>query len=244
MAVEGLSDADVRILLGSAVHGRLDEQIVDRIIAETRGNPLALLELPREIRAAELAGGFGLPDARPLASRIEESFLRRLQSLPAATRRLMLVAAAEPLGDMTLLARAAGLLGITGDAVLPAEEAGLIELGARVRFHHPLVRSAVYRAATSTERWAVHAALAQATDAGQHPDRRAWHRAQATAGFDEEVAGELERSAERARARGGIAAAAAFLERATELTPDPGRRGTSVGGGAGEVRGGRPRLRR
>ena len=205
--------------------GRLDEQVRDRIVAETRGNPLALLELPRGLSAAELAGGFGRPDALSLASRIERSFLRRLQSLPVKTRQLLLAAAAEPLGEVTLLWRAAGRLGVGADAAAPAEAAGLIELGARVRFRHPLLRAAVYRAAAVPDRREVHRALAEATDPGADPDRRAWHRAHAAAGPDEAVAGELERSAGRAQGRGGVAAAAAFLQRSAELTPDPARRG-------------------
>jgi DNA-binding CsgD family transcriptional regulator len=225
MVVGGLSDGDARALLDSAVPGRLDDRVRDRIIAETRGNPLALLELPRGLTAAELAGGFGRPDARPLASRIEQSFVRRVESLPAATQTLLLVAAAEPLGDVTLLWSAAGRLGIGAGGAAPAEAAGLIELGARVRFRHPLVRAAAYRAATVPDRREVHRALAEVTDPETDPDRRAWHRANAALGPDEEVALELERSAARAQARGGVAAAAAFLERATELTADPVWRG-------------------
>ena len=225
LVVGGLSDGDARTLLDSAIPGRLDEQVRDRIVAETRGNPLALLELPRGLTVAELAGGFALPDAGPLVSRIEQSYLRRLHSLPVETRRLLLTAAAEPVGDVTLLWRAAERLGIGADAAMPAEAAGLIELGARVRFRHPLVRSAVYRTAGLLDRQDVHRALADATDPDADPDRRAWHRAHAAAGPDEAVAAELERSADRAQARGGIAAAAAFLKRATELTPDPARRG-------------------
>ena len=225
LAVGGLGDGDARALLDSAIPGRLDERVRDRIVAETRGNPLALLELPRALTVAELAGGFALPDAGPLASRLEQSFLRRLQSLPVETQRLLLTAAAEPVGDVTLLWRAAERLGIGADAAAPAEAAGLIELGARVRFRHPLVRSAVYRAAALPERQEIHRALAEATDPDADPDRRAWHRAHAAVGPDEAVAGELERSADRAQGRGGIAAAAAFLKRATEVTPDPARRG-------------------
>jgi DNA-binding CsgD family transcriptional regulator len=225
LLVRGLRDGDARSLLDSATPGRLDERVRDRIIAETRGNPLALLELPRGLTAAELAGGFGRPDARPLASRIEQSFLRRLQSLPMATQTLLLTAAAEPVGDVTLLWNAAERLRIGADAAAPAEAAGLIEIGARVRFRHPLVRAAAYRAATVPDRREAHRALAEATDPESDPDRRAWHRAHAAVGPDEEVAGELERSAARAQARGGVAAAAAFLERATELTADPARRG-------------------
>ena len=225
LTIEGLSHDDARALLDSVTPGRLDERVRDRIVAETRGNPLALLELPRGLSAAELAGGFGLPGAAPLAGRIERSFLRRLESLPAGSRRLLLAAAAEPVGDVTLLWRAAGRLGVGADAAVPAEAAGLIELGARVRFRHPLLRAAVYRAAALPERREAHRALAEATDPGTDPDRRAWHRAHAAAGADEAVAGELERLAAGAQGRGGVAAAAAFLQRSAELTPDPARRG-------------------
>jgi DNA-binding CsgD family transcriptional regulator len=224
MVVGGLTDVDARALLDSPTLGRLDERVRDRIVAESGGNPLALLELPKGLTAAELAGGFGLPGVRPLGSLIEQSFLRRVRSLPANTQRLLLAAAAEPVGDVTLLWRAAGVLGIGGDAALPAEADGLIELGARVRFRHPLARSAAYRAAALRERQEIHRALAEVTDPHTDPDRRAWHRAQAAIEPDETVAGELEWSADRAQGRGGIAAAAAFLERASELTPDPGRR--------------------
>jgi DNA-binding CsgD family transcriptional regulator/tetratricopeptide (TPR) repeat protein len=222
LVVEGLSDWDARALL--AIQGPLDEGVRDRIVAEARGNPLALLELPRAMTLAELAGGFGRPDAPGLAGRIEESFQRRLDPLPAQTRCLLLIAAAEPVGDPVLLWRAAERLGIGADAATPATVAGLFELGARVRFRHPLVRSAVYRVASPEERRTVHRALAEATDPDVDPDRRAWHRANAAADPDEDVASEVERSADRAQARGGLAAAAAFLERATELTPEPARR--------------------
>jgi hypothetical protein len=221
----GLKDGDAQALLDSAWPGRLDEQVRDRVIAESRGNPLALIELPRGLPPAELAGGFGLTDAEPLANRIEQNFVRRFESLSAETRRLLLLAAAEPLGDMTLLWRAADELDLKTDALESALTAGLIDLGARVRFRHPLVRSAVYQAAPVLDRQEVHHALAEATDSVADPDRRAWHRARAASGLDESVAEELEQSAARAQARGGIAAAAAFLERAAELTPDPARRG-------------------
>ncbi|MGW2223459.1 AAA family ATPase, partial [Nonomuraea sp. NPDC001684] len=218
-----LSDSDARALLDSVTPGRLDEQVRDRIVVETQGNPLALLELPRGLAPAELAGGFGRPDARPLAGQIEQGFLRRVRSLPAETQRLLLIAAAEPVGDVTLLTRAAELLGIEVSAASPAEAAGLIAIGTRVRFRHPLMRSAAYRVASPQDRQDVHRALADATDPRADPDRRAWHLANATAGPDETVAAELERSADRAQARGGVAAAAAFHERAAELTPDPAR---------------------
>ncbi|WP_116998167.1 helix-turn-helix transcriptional regulator [Desertimonas flava] len=219
-----LGSADARALLESASPGRLDERVRDRIVAETRGNPLALLELPRGLSAAELAGGFALPDARPLSSQIEQAFVRRVQVLPPDVQRLLLVAAAEPIGDHALLRRAATRLGIGPDTELAAEGAGLIEFGAHVRFRHPLVRSAAYRSGSAADRQQIHLALAEATDADHAPDRRAWHRAHAAVAPDESVAADLEHSAGRAQRRGGVAAAAAFLERAAELTADPGRR--------------------
>jgi DNA-binding CsgD family transcriptional regulator len=224
LLVGGLREGDAQELLGSAITGPLDEQVRDRIVAETRGNPLALLELPRGVTSAELAGGFGLPGVSGLSGRIEESFRRRLEILPAATQRLMLVAAAEPAGDPALVWRAAERLGIGAEAVAPAADAGLLTIGERVTFRHPLVRSAVYQAASPADRRAAHRALAGVTDPRADRDRRAWHRAQATLGPDEDVASELERSAGRAQARGGVAAAAAFLERAAALTLDPARR--------------------
>jgi DNA-binding CsgD family transcriptional regulator len=224
LVVEGLEDHDARELLESVITGPLDARVRDRIVAETRGNPLALLELPRGRTPAELAGGFGLADGPALRGRIEESFRERLAPLPPATRLLLLIAAAEPVGDPLPVWTAAAALGLDAGAAAPAKETGLVELGARVRFGHPLVRSAVYRAAALEQRQRVHRALAEATDPDVDPDRRAWHRAQATDGLDEDVAAELERSAGRARARGGLAAGAAFHERAAELTPDPGRR--------------------
>jgi len=225
LVIGGLGDDDARVLLDSVLPGRLDELVRDRIVAEARGNPLALLELPRGLTAAELAGGFGVLDVTPLASRIEESFLRRLDSLPTETQRLLVTAAAEPVGDATLLWRAAGRLGLGTDAAAPAQAAGLVDFRGRVRFRHPLVRSAVYQAASLSDREQAHLALAEATDPEVEPERRAWHRSHATAVPDEDIATELERSASRAADRGGIAAAAAFLERAAELTPDSAERG-------------------
>jgi DNA-binding CsgD family transcriptional regulator len=225
LAVERLPDADARALLASVLPGRLDERVRDRIIDESGGNPLALLELPRGATAADLAGGFGLPGAGPLSSRIEDIFRRRVAPLPVATRRLLLLAAAEPTGDPVLLWQAAGSLGISAeDAAAPAEADRLLTVGARVIFRHPLVRSAVYQAAPVGDRRLAHRAIAEATDPVADPDRRAWHRAQAAAGPDEDVAAELERSASRAQARGGFAAAAAFMERSAALTLEPGRR--------------------
>ncbi len=228
LTVEGLRAHDARALLDSVLAGPLDARVRDRFVAETRGNPLALLELPRGVTPAELAGGFGLPGAQPgavpLVGRIEETFGRRIQALAPDSRRLLQLAAADPSGDSSLMWRAAGKLGIPLQAATPAVEAGLAEFGAQVRFRHPLVRSAAYQSASPTARQEVHGALAEATDARADPDRRAWHRAQAAAGPDEDLAAELESSAGRAKARGGLAAAAAFLERAALLTPDPGRR--------------------
>jgi DNA-binding CsgD family transcriptional regulator len=224
LAVHGLPVADARALLESVLTGPIDAQVRDEIVAETRGNPLALLELPRVAGPTELAGGFGLPGALPLEGRIEDSFRRQIGVLPTSARRLLVVAAADPTGDRALVLRAAGRLGIGAQAAGPAVQAGLAEFGARVRFRHPLMRSAAYRSAPEHDRQEAHRALAEATDPVADPDRRAWHRAQAAPGPDEGVAAELERSAGRALARGGLAAAAAFLEHAAALTPDPARR--------------------
>jgi len=222
LVVEGLPEEDARALLDSALTGPVDERVRDLIVAETRGNPLALLELPRGLTPAELAGGFGLPGAVSLPGRIEESFRRQLDVLPEEARRLLQVAAADPSGDPLLVWRAAGRLGISVQASVAG--AALAEFGARVRFRHPLARLATYRSAPVQQMQEVHAALAEATDQTVDPDRRAWHRAQAAPGPDEDVAAELERSAGRAQRRGGLAAATAFVERAALLTPDPARR--------------------
>ena len=224
LELHGLVNGDARALLQSAVPFNLDAQVRDRIVVETRGNPLALLELPRSLTATELAGGFELPETHALTGRIEQGFVSRLEALPAQTRSLLLVAAAEPVGDPVLLWRAAEQLGIEPGAIDDAEREGLVAVGVRVIFRHPLVRSAVYRSAPGAERRAVHLALAEATDCDADPDRRAWHMAAAAAEPDEKVAEELEHSASRAQARGGLAAAAAFLQRAVALTPDPTRR--------------------
>jgi DNA-binding CsgD family transcriptional regulator len=224
LRLEGLDGDDARALLASVSLGRLDDRVRDRIVAETRGNPLALLELPRRMSPAELAGGFELPGAGDLPRHIEDHYLRRVGELPEATRRLILLAAADPVGDATLVWRVAHRLGIGTSALAPAEDAELLEIGARVRFRHPLVRSAVYRTAPLGDRQRVHEALAEASDSEVDADYRAWHRALAAAGPAEDVAAELEHSAGRAQTRGGLAAAAAFLERAAALTVDPARR--------------------
>ena len=224
LVVEPLRDTDARALLDVALPAPLDAGVREQILAETRGNPLALLELPRGLSPQELAGGFGLPGAARLSGGMQETFRRRVEVLSDPTRRLLLIAAADPLGDPALVWGAAARLGIKADAAAAAIEAGLVEFGVRVRFRHPLVRSAVYGSASPQERQQVHGALSEVTDPVHDPDRRAWHRAHAAAGPDEQVAVELEQSAGRARARGGMAAAAAFLERATTLTLDPTRR--------------------
>ncbi len=209
MHVEGLPDEEARALLDSALSAPLDRRVRDLLVAEAQGNPLALLELPRGLSRDELAGGFGLPGTAPLARSIEDSFGRQLDALPASTRRLMLLAAADPSGDPSLVWRAADRLGLPKDAGEPAVEAGLAEFGTHVRFRHPLLRPAVYRSFAPPELRAAHAALAEVTDALADPDRRAWHRAQAAVGLDEQVALELESSAD----------------------PRPGPRGNSGGGG-------------
>ena len=239
LVVEGLAEGDARALLDSVLTGPLDTRVRDQIVTETRGNPLALLELLKGLTPAELAGGFALPSAMPLS----QDASRRASGGGSTryrreTRRLLQLAAADPVGEPSLVWRAAERLGIRSEAATPAAEAGLLEFGPRVRFRHPLVRSAVYRSASLQERQDVHRALAEATDPESDPDRRAWHRAQAAPGPDEDVAEELERSAGRAQARGGFAAAAAFLERAALLTAEPARRAAAA------ARGGRREARR
>jgi DNA-binding CsgD family transcriptional regulator len=224
LRLSGLTESDARALLAAAVRTPLDDEVRDRIISEARGNPLALLELPRSAPPTRLAGGFELPHALSVPRRIEEMFRQRSRDLPSETQLLLLLAAADPTGDAAVLWRAAEKLGIEPEAAAPAEAAGLLEIDSRVRFRHPLVRSAVYRACSEPDRRRVHGALAAATDPLSDPDRRAWHRARAVLGTDEEAAADLERSAGRARARGGLAAAAAFLQQAAELTPEPARR--------------------
>ena len=224
LTLGGLADEDARALLATVIPGRLEERVRDRLVAETRGNPLAILELPRALAATDLPVGYELEGAQALPGRIEESFLRRLDALPEEARMLLLIAAAEPVDDPLLVWRAAEQLGIGLSAATADATEGLLAIGERVRFRHPLVRSAVYRSATPQERRAVHLALAEATDPQVDPDRRAWHLAQASTAPDERVALELERSAARAQARGGLGAAAAFLGRAATLSPDPSRR--------------------
>jgi DNA-binding CsgD family transcriptional regulator len=224
LTLQRLSDDDARELLAASTPGRLDERVRQRIIDEARGNPLALLELPRGVSSASLSGGFAVADSFPLVSRVEASFRRRVDQLPEETQRLLLLGAAEPTGDPMLLWQAAAALGLPIEAAVPAEAADLIAVGTRVTFRHPLLRSAIYGAASADRRRNVHRALAEATDAERDPDRRAWHRAHAALAPDEEVARELELSAGRAQARGGVAAAAAFLQRAAALTVDPARR--------------------
>jgi DNA-binding CsgD family transcriptional regulator len=224
LEVNGLKEADARALLDTALTAPIDARVREQLVAETRGNPLALLELPRGITVQELAGGFGLPVAAGLSAAMEESFRLEFETFPDRTRQLLLLAAAEPAGDPALLWRAAARLSICAEAATPAIEAGFTEFGTRVRFRHPLARSAAYRSAPLHARQQVHRALAEVTDHELDPDRRAWHRAHAAAGPDDAVADELERSAGRAQARGGLAAGAAFHERATMLTLDPAQR--------------------
>lgn len=224
LVVNGLRGTDARVLLESALVGPIDPRIRDQIIAETRGNPLGLLELPRGLSAEELAGGFGLPVAVRLSGDVEAAFRARIDTLPVESARLLLLAAADPTGDVALMWRAAGLLDLSVEAAAPVVEAELASFTSRVRFRHPLVRSAAYRSAVLADRRNVHRALAIATDGEADPDRRAWHRAYAAVGPDDAVAADLERSAARAQARGGVGAAAAFLERAAMLSAAPEQR--------------------
>ena len=224
LVVEGLDDEDARVLLAAEVPGPLDDRVRDRLVAETGGNPLALLELVKGTSEAELAGGFAIPPTVTLTGHLQEHYLQRVRSLPAPTQLLMLVAAADPTGDATLLWRAARALEVGPEVVGPAEAQQLLDVGSAVRFRHPLVRSAAYAAGSPEDRVAAHRALADATDPQRDPDRRVWHLAASTSGRDEGVAADLERSADRAQARAGQSAAAAFLQRAVALTADPGRR--------------------
>ncbi|MFC6929070.1 AAA family ATPase [Actinomadura yumaensis] len=224
LEVTGLLDADAHSLLDSVTYGRLDQHVRDRIVTETRGNPLALMELPRGLTVTQMAGGFGLLRSDTLPGRIEQSFLSRIGGLPEQARLLLLIAAAEPVGDPTLVWGAAGRLGAASEEALADGTREWLSLDARVTFRHPLVRSAVYRSASKEDLRAVHLALAEVTDPKVDPDRRAWHLAAAAAAPDESVAAELERSADRAQARGGLAAAAAFLQRCVVLTVDSSRR--------------------
>jgi DNA-binding CsgD family transcriptional regulator len=232
LRLTGLLNEDARALLASVIPGRLDVAVRERIVAETRGNPLALVELTRGLGPAQLAGGFALPHTGDLPRHIEHHYVGRLRALPDATQRLMLLAAADPVGNATRLWEAARTLGIDPDDAEPALREELLEVEPWVRFRHPLVRSAVYRGSSPAERRAAHRALESATDPATDPDRRAWHRAHAASEPDEEVADELIRSASRAQARGGAAAAAAFLERAVSLTPDASQRATRALGAA------------
>ncbi|MFJ2742949.1 AAA family ATPase [Streptomyces sp. NPDC087440] len=220
LPLRGLGDDDARRLLDAQIRAPLDRAVRDRIIAEARGNPLALLELPQTV---DLAGGFALPTSLSVPGKVAASYRTRIAALPSGARDVLLLAAAEPTGNAALLHAAALQLGLPGDAVTRAEDSGLVTVGGWVRFRHPLVRSVVYQSATPDERRTVHRALAVAT-AVTEPDRRAWHFSQAAHQPDEDAAAALEQVADRARARGGAAAAAAFLERAAYLTPDPARR--------------------
>lgn len=232
LKVRNLARVDARTLLDTVLTAPIDERVRARAVAETRGNPLALMELPRSVDGQDLAGGFALPGAARISEAMEDSYRREVEAFPAQTRQLLLLAAAEPLGDAGLLWRAAEILGIGADAAIPAVDAGLIEFGTQVRFRHPLIRSVAYRSARLPDKQEVHKALAAVTDSERDPDRRAWHRAYAAPGPDDEVAAELERAAERARSRGGVVAAAAFLERATTLTLDPAQRARRALGAA------------
>jgi DNA-binding CsgD family transcriptional regulator len=224
LTLDGLADEDARALLTAAVPGQLDERVCDRIVAETRGNPLGLLELARGLSDAELAGGFAGPPTASLPSRLQDHYLQRVRALPEPTQRLMLLAAADPTGDAALLWRAAPALGLGRDAAAAADAEQLLDIGFHVRFRHPLVRSAAYVAGSPEDRRAAHLTLAAATDARADPERRVWHLAAAATGPDERVAAALEKAAVKTQARAGLAAAAAFLQRSVTLTAEPARR--------------------
>jgi DNA-binding CsgD family transcriptional regulator len=241
LRVGPLTDEQARRLLGRALAGPLEARVRDRLVGEGQGNPLALLELGGGLSAAERAGRARLPEPLPLGGRLGQSFLRWLSGLARPVRELLLLlAAAEPAGEPALIWRAAARLGLGAEAAAAAEAQGLVVLGPQLRFRHPLIRSAIYAGASLPERRRVHQALAEACDPQLDPDRRAWHRAQAALGPDEQVAQELERAAQRARQRSGHAAQAALLERAAELSPEPGRRAErALAAAAAELAGGR-----
>src|SRR5262245_3699229 len=220
----GLPEEAAGELLATSAGNRVDGQVSAQVVASAAGNPLALVELAGELTPAELSGAMPLGWPLRFGERLEELYLARVRALPVGTRTLLLVAAADPTGDPALVYKAAGQLGIDAEAGEAASTGRLVAWQPRVRFRHPLIRSAAYYAALTEARRRAHTALAQVTDPATDPDRRAWHRAQAAAGPDEDVAAELEQSADRAQARGGLAAAASFLERAAALTPDPARR--------------------
>jgi DNA-binding CsgD family transcriptional regulator len=224
VTLTGLSEDEACALLAAAVPSQLDEQVRDRMVTESGGNPRRLLELPRGMRAAELAGGFGAPDPDRSFARLEEHYAQRLRALPEPTRQLLLLAAADCTGDATLLWRAALTTGVPRSAAAAAESAHLLHIGSRVGFRDPLVRSAAYAAASADDRRTAHAALAAATDAEMDPERHVWHLAAAATGPDESVALQLEQAADAAQARAGVAAAAAFLQRSVELTAGPEQR--------------------
>ena len=222
--IGGLPPEEAGQLLASVVAGRVDRGVCERIIAQTGGNPLVLIELGGELSREQLAGEIPLPELLPVGGNLQARYLRQIGSMPAETQVLLLAAAADPTGDPALLWRAGEFLGFGVRAAAPAEAEGLLRLSPLVKFRHPLIRSAVYHGAAFSERVRVHEALARATDPLVAADLRAWHRAEAAIGPDESVAGELERAADHARERGGWAASARFLTRAATLTPDADER--------------------
>jgi DNA-binding CsgD family transcriptional regulator len=228
LPVEGLADDSALELLTQVVAGTLDTEVARRVVAETRGCPLALTELAVDLSSEQLAGAGVLPAPLPISGRLETHFLRHVRALPADTQTLLLIAAAEPSGDPALLWNAAAALGVAADAADAAEKAGLLVIHTGVEFRHPLIRSAVYGSAAPPERRRVHAALAALTDATTEPTRRVWHLAAAAVGPDESVAAELERCASDAHDRGRYAEEAALLSRAAELTSDSRLRATRM----------------
>jgi len=223
--VEALDSGSARDLLLERAHATVASDVATRLVTETAGLPLAIIEVALALTEDQLTGRASLPDELPFGSRLELHFRAQAEALGADARLLLLVAAAEPTGDPAPVRAAAAALGVAPFADEDVMRSGLLALDQGVSFRHPLVRSAVYASAAPFDRRRAHQALADAIDAHVHPDLRAWHRAAATVGPDENVASELSASADAARVRGGYAEEAAFRTLAAELTPEPSARG-------------------
>ncbi|HET7415506.1 MAG TPA: AAA family ATPase [Arthrobacter sp.] len=221
LQVTGLDSTSAEALLQETSWAPIASEVSTQLVRLTAGNPLALMELPEALSAGQLVGDSALPDHLPLTDGVQKVFLDRCRGLPAPAQSLLLVAAIDDSGDLSTVQRAAGLLGAGADALETAEQAGLLRVsGSEIELRHPLVRSAVYAAALSSDRRRAHSTLAEVLDERGDTDRRIWHQAAALDGPDKSVADDLASLAERARRRGGHEAASATWARAAALTPD------------------------